>query len=245
VTVPDEQPAPGFAGAEIPTPPIPDDDGHVSPQLRRELLDLAGGRGSGARVLQALAAARLFVPVVAVLESESVNAVGVRQEKQSAMATVLVDSPEHGRALLAFSGVESLALWRQDARPVAMPAPLAARAAIGESADALLVDVAGPTPFALTGDELLLVAAVARPPEAPVSDPVLLRAVERVVNRVVPDGGTRVELDPGEPDQPLRLQIFGVGSTRGREMLLDRLSREQVINRLVPQGLRVSFHDTL
>ena len=49
--------------------------------------------------------------------------------------------------------------------PVA--APLAARAAVDEDADTLLVDVAGPAPFAVTGDELLLVAAVSRAPGDP------------------------------------------------------------------------------
>ncbi|MFL6181762.1 MAG: SseB family protein [Actinomycetes bacterium] len=239
----EEPPARAFHGATVPTPPIPDDDGGASPELRRELDQLARGRGSGPAVLTALSAARLFVPVVAVLETESIDADGLRHENQSSMATVLIDSPEHGRALLAFSCLESLSRWRPDARPVPTAAPLAARAAVGESADALVVDVAGPTPFALQGDELLLMAAVARPTDPAEPDPVIERAVARVLGALGYEGAAHEVRSMGA-DRPASLEIHGVGSEHARAAIVDRLSREQVVNRLLPQGLRVNFRDT-
>jgi hypothetical protein len=244
VTVPDPAPTPGFEGATIPAALIPDDDGQVSPALRHELDELASGRGSGQGVLRALSRARLFVPVVAVLDDESINTAGLRHEKQSSMATVLVDSPDHGRALLAFSSLESLTTWRQDARPVATAAPLAARAAIGEAVDALLVDVAGPTPFALDGNELLLMAAVARAADPTTPDPVVIRAVERILSSVAPERAAGLELHSTAPDQPAQLTILGVATGHDRDALVGHLSRDRVINRLLPQGLRVRFRDT-
>ena len=240
---PEGSPSSAFGGATVPTPPIPDDDGDMSPELRRELEDLAQGRGSGHGVLTALSAARLFVPVVAVLEAESVTAAGIRHEKQSSMATVLVESAEHGRALLAFSCLESLNRWRHDARPAPIAAPLAARAAVGESADALVVDVAGPTPFALEGEELLLMAAIARLTDTTETDPVLARALARVLDTVAPEGEVSQVHSMGD-DRPTDLEIQGVRGEQARAAIVDRLSRDRLINYLLPQGLRLTFRDT-
>ena len=243
VSHPKGSPFSAFSGATVPTPPIPDDDGDMSPELRRELEDLAQGRGSGHGVLNALSAARLFVPVVAVLEAESVKADGMRHEKQSSMATVLVESAEHGRALLAFSCLESLNRWRHDARPVSIATSLAARAAVGESADALVVDVAGPTPFALEGDELLLMAAIARPTDTTETDPVVARAISRVLGAFA-SAGELSEVQSMGDDRPTFVEIQGVRGEQTREAIVDRLSRDQVIKYLLPQGLRVTFRDT-
>jgi hypothetical protein len=57
-------------------------------------------------------------------------------------------------ALVAFTGLEALGAWRPDARPVPVAAPLAARSALEEGASALVVDVAGPTPYVVEGDLL-------------------------------------------------------------------------------------------
>ena len=70
------------------------------------------------------------------------------------MATALLTGQDGRMALLAFTGLESLNAWRPDARPVPVAAVLAARSALQEGAAALVVDVAGPTPYALEGDLL-------------------------------------------------------------------------------------------
>jgi hypothetical protein len=224
----------------VPTPPVADDDGSVSDELSRALVQLAAGEVGGEELLAALAAARLLVPVVAVLDEAEVGADGLRHEKQSSMATVLVESPTGGRALLAFSGIEPLTSWRAEARPVPLVAPLAARAAVGEGADTLLVDVAGPTPFAVTGDELLLVAAVSRAPGDPCEDPVLLGALRQLLRgepRVRsadllpgPPATLTIGLDGAEPDE--------TGQSWVRE-LVERIAADRVVTRLLPEGVRV------
>jgi hypothetical protein len=232
-----------FEGAAIPAPPIPDDDGQTSPRLRRELDRHATGDGSASDVLDALSSARLLVPVVALLEESSSGVGGLRHEKNSAMATVLVDSPEHGRALLAFSGIEPLKAWRADARPVAIMAPLAARAAVGEDAEVLVVDVAGPTPFALAGTELLLMASLAVAPAGMV-DPVLARAVSGVVESVHPAASTRFGVGAAAPAGPVEVWIEGVFDGAARGELLDRLSRDRVVASVARDGIHVTFRDT-
>ena len=57
-------------------------------------------------------------------------------------------------ALLAFTGLDTLAVWRTDARPVPLTTTLAAQSAIQEGAAALVIDVAGPTPYTVEGQVL-------------------------------------------------------------------------------------------
>jgi hypothetical protein len=95
--------------------------------------------------------ARLLVPVVAVLGEVEVDADGLAHDKTSDMATALLTGADGRLALLAFTGLETLAAWRADARPVPVAAGLAARSALQEGAAALVVDVAGPTPYVVEG----------------------------------------------------------------------------------------------
>jgi hypothetical protein len=239
-------PQPRFAGTPVPTPPIPDDDGAVSAELAARLDSFAAGAVSAEQVLATLTRSRLFVPVVAILDEAEVGADGLRQEKQSSMATVLVQRPEGGRALLAFSSIDALTRWRQEARPVPLVASLAARAAVDEGAETLLIDLAGPVPFALTGAELLLVAAVSRWPGEPCDDPVLLAALRR---RVLAEGRvSSAILGPGTesaaPSDGIRapavltLAIAGADRSWVRR-LVQQIASDQVVARLLPQGLRV------
>ncbi|MBF4163056.1 SseB family protein [Nocardioides acrostichi] len=125
---------------------FPGDLGAADPALERALADYhrAPGADAHARVVAALASARLLVPVVAVLGESEVDAAGLVSDKSSEMAAVLLTGRDGRRALLAFSGMTPLRAWRADARPVPVTARDAARSALQEGADALVVDVAGP-----------------------------------------------------------------------------------------------------
>ena len=126
-------PDPGFAG----------DAGADDPVLRAALTSYAADPGRHLEVFAALRGTRLLVPVVAVAGEDEVE-----------MATALLTGRDGRRALLAFTGLESLAAWRADARPVPVAASLAARSALQEGASALVVDVAGPTTYAVEGQLL-------------------------------------------------------------------------------------------
>jgi hypothetical protein len=148
-TGPRRIPDPGFAG----------DEGAGDPLLRAALAAYAGDPGRQIDVLLALPGARVLVPVVAVLGEVEVAESGLAQDKTSDMATALLTGRDGRQALLAFTGLDTLAAWREDARPVPVTAAVAARSAIQEGAAALVLDVAGPTPYAVEGEAL---AALAR-----------------------------------------------------------------------------------
>ena len=135
-----------------------DDDGAAPVRLLAALAGYASGQTSGQQVLDALGESRVLVPVVALLDEVEIGEDGLPRDKQSTMATVLIEQPGGERALLAFTSLPSLTEWRSDARPVPVMAAAAAQSALAEGASALLVDVAGPTPFVVTGPELVSLA---------------------------------------------------------------------------------------
>jgi hypothetical protein len=140
-------PDPGFAG----------DAGEADPALTAALTAYAASPedpGRGLDVLLALQSARLLVPVVAVLGEVEVDAEGLAHDKTSDMATALLTGQDGRQALLAFTALTTLAAWRDDARPVPVAATLAARSAVQEGASALVIDVAGPTPYTVEGEAL-------------------------------------------------------------------------------------------
>lgn len=236
----DRSPEPQFSGVPVPTPPIPDDDGSASETLVAQLTALTSGTGSGEAVLAALSQARLLVPVVAVLDEAAIDDTGRAHEKRSTMATVLVADERGGRALLAFSAADSMTRWRSDARPVPLAAPLAARAALDEAADTLLVDIAGPVPFGIAGQELLLLAAMARHPAGVAEDPVLIQALRgHLVGLRQITGAGLQPVDPGSSLAAiLTLAVPGDGETWVESLVAD-LAADRVLSQLLPGGLRV------
>jgi hypothetical protein len=145
---------PGFGG----------DDGtaaeDVTTALRVYEADPEGRHDDTLLVLQA---ARLLVPVVAVLgeavHEETPDGRSLVRDKTSDMATVLLQGRDGRTALLAFTGTESLRRWDPAARPVPVPVQRAAEAALQDGAAAIVVDVAGPVMFVMDGDALQELAA--------------------------------------------------------------------------------------
>ncbi|KRC58972.1 MULTISPECIES: SseB family protein [unclassified Nocardioides] len=140
-----------------------DDDGSADPALAAALIGYDDGTASYPEVLGVLAGARLLVPVVALLGEVEVGDDGLARDKSSDMAAVLLTGADGRLALLAFSAMSTLAGWDPQARPVPVRADLAAQTAVQEGADALVVDLAGPRRFVLSGDDLHRIAAGWRP----------------------------------------------------------------------------------
>ncbi|MDT9594669.1 SseB family protein [Nocardioides zeae] len=143
-----------FADRVIPDPGFSGDDGAASADVDAALRAYEAGQAGHHATLAVLAGSRLLVPVVAVLGEVEYDAAGLAHDKSSDMATVLVTGRDGRQALLAFTGTESLTRWRADARPVPVAASLAARSAVQEGAAALVVDIAGPVRFVVSGDDL-------------------------------------------------------------------------------------------
>lgn len=143
----------------IPDPGFPDDDGSADPVLAAVLVDHAHGAARTADVLVRLQQARLLVPVVAVLGEVEHDEHGLAREKTSDMAAVLVQRADGRRGLLAFTGTESMRTWDPEARPVPVPARLAATSALQDGAAALVVDIAGPATYVVEGEDLTALAS--------------------------------------------------------------------------------------
>ena len=125
----------------------PDDTGAADPALGAALAAYAVDPAREPEVLAALPEARLLVPVVAALGEAEEGPDGLVRDKSADMATVLVRGQDGRLALLAFTGLEAMRLWDPDARPVPVPAPTAALAAMQDGAEALLIDLAGPVRY--------------------------------------------------------------------------------------------------
>jgi len=145
-----------------------------------ELDAYVAGQGSEHAVLAALAGCRLLVPVVALLtEAEQRGPGGLRRDKSSEMALPTLIGADGRAALPAFTCVDSLARWRPDARPVPVSAAQVWQTGAQE-ASAVVVDVAGPVPFAVDGARLAALAE-GRPAPMPHEDPDVLVLVRGLV----------------------------------------------------------------
>ena len=157
-----------FHGPSLQEPAFPDDDGRAAPEVVAALAAYDADPGSGHHAaLAALQDSRLLVPVVAVLTEVEHGEDGLARDKSSEMAAVLITGRDGRRALLAFTSTETMRAWNPEARPVAVPAREAARSALHDQADALVVDVAGPALFAIEEEDLrdLAEGLVLRPVE--------------------------------------------------------------------------------
>jgi hypothetical protein len=155
------------ANKNIPDPGFPDDDGSADPRLSEALAAWSADRTAVPPVLEALRSARLLVPVVAILGEVEEDENGLRREKTSDMAVPTLKAGNR-TALPAFTSTESLARWDPEARPVAARLHQVLEAAAHEKADTIVLDLAGPVSYELTGSALLASPWWCAPISAPV-----------------------------------------------------------------------------
>ena len=144
-----------FPGHGLQQPAFPDDDGTADPAVTAALAAYDADPAAGhAAALAALQDSRLLVPVVAMLGEVEHDEQGLAHDKSSEMAAVLITGRDGRTALLAFTSTAAMAAWNPQARPVAVSARDAARSAVHDGADALVVDLAGPAMIAVDGQDL-------------------------------------------------------------------------------------------
>jgi len=167
----------------------------------------ASGRGGEHAVLAALDASRLLVPVVAVHAEEDTPAPGgLRRNKSSEMALPTVIGTDGRAALPAFTSAATLARWRAEARPVPVPAARVWRSGAAD-ASAVVIDIAGPVPFAVDGARLAALAQ-GRPPPWPHEDPDVAALAHAALAREPAVAAYR--LLPGEDGTDLTLCLVPV-----------------------------------
>jgi len=220
----------GISGGD---PAFRGDDGSAPSEVTAALAEFAAGRAGEQAVLAALAACRLLVPVVAVLAEEpnlaepvsttaqvaSAPAVGTppalraagRAEKASEMAMPTLIGLDGRRAVPAFTSLQSMSRWQSDARPVPVAALAVWQTACADSA-AVVIDVAGPVPFAVEGARLAALARGEQAPE-PYRDPDVHEIVAAVLAGQLDVAS--FDLQPGDGDQDLAivLTLTGEAST--------------------------------
>ncbi|MEV0966422.1 SseB family protein [Streptomyces sp. NPDC049910] len=222
----------------IPDPGYSDDDGTADPALAAALAAWAQDRSAERPVLEALRGARLLVPVVAVLGEVEEDGKGLRREKTSDMAVPTLTAGGR-RALPAFTSTASLALWDPQARPVAVPLHQALRAAAHEKADTVVLDLAGPVPYELTGAALLALAE-GRSSTDPLADPSVTGAVRAVV--AAEPAVLRAHLGPGDADGTLALVLDAGASPAGAAQRVARaLAVDETLRARLVRGLDIAL----
>jgi SseB protein N-terminal domain len=145
------------------------DRGAADPRVAAALAAYLAGEGSEQQALTALAEARLLVPVLATATETS--------DSEMAMPTLIGHDGRH--AILAFTGTDTLARWREEARPVPAESSRVWRAAVADGC-AVVIDVAGPVPIAVEGTRLAALAA-GQPVPAAYEDGDVLAEVEAAI----------------------------------------------------------------
>jgi type III secretion system (T3SS) SseB-like protein len=177
----------------------------------------AGGR-TERELLGVLAAARLLVPVVAVLtEADDSGA-----DKSSEMALPTLIGQDGRPAIIAFTGVDAVTRWRPDARPVPVEAARVWQAGVAE-ADAVVIDIAGPVPVIIEGARLAALAA-GQPVPFPYEDPDTVREVQAVVAAVPAIAGAR--LTPGRPEAGTHVTVELRVAPGADEAILRQVAQE-------------------
>ncbi|MCD2467898.1 MULTISPECIES: SseB family protein [unclassified Streptomyces] len=222
----------------IPDPGFSDDDGTADPRLAAALAAWAEDRTAHGPVLDALREARLLVPVVAVLGEVETDENGLRREKTSDMAVPTLTAGDR-RALPAFTSIASLALWDPEARPVAVPLHQALQAAAHEKADTLVLDLAGPVPYQLTGPALLALAE-GRASADPLDDPAVREAVRAAV--AAEPAVLRAHLGPGAADGTLALVLAEDGSpAEAAQRVARALAADETLRARLVRGLDLAL----
>ncbi|WP_432560456.1 SseB family protein [Granulicoccus sp. GXG6511] len=129
-----------------------DDDGRPAAQTRHALA-AAAKSPEAAVYLDAvveLCLSRLLVPLLASGDETMQH----DPERHAEMAAVLLEQGDGRRAMLAFTGVDSLTAWNPEARPVPATLDVVADTATQSSAGTVIVDLAGPDPIVIEGSVL-------------------------------------------------------------------------------------------
>ncbi|WP_330451831.1 MULTISPECIES: SseB family protein [unclassified Streptomyces] len=227
-----------MAQKNIPDPGYSDDDGTADPALASALTAWAEDRTAVAPVLEALKGARLLVPVVAVLGEVEVDEKGLRREKTSDMAVPTLQAGGR-RALPAFTSTASLARWDPQARPVAVPLHQALQAAAHEKADTVVLDLAGPVAFELTGAALRALAE-GRTSADPLDDPAVTAAVRAAV--AAEPAVLRAHLGPGSADGTLALVLAAdADPAEAARRVARALAADEVLRARLVRGLDLAL----
>jgi len=211
------------------------DDGSADPRVREKLDAYVRGRVGDRQVLEALRKSRLLVPVVARPVKTAQGPDGRPREKRSEVAMPVLIGKDGRRGVLAFTSVDTVRRWREDARPIPVTTQDACRAAFEDNADAVVIDVAGPVTYAIQGRFLSALAEHGMVP-APKDDPQVLALIYRITHTEF--GIERVRIHDSErADIGIRLELERRDDEAIRNVA-ERLASELAV--ILPGGVELS-----
>lgn len=178
-------------------------------------------------MVDALAGARVLVPVLAELEAADVvehDGHAHTVDKEASAGVVALRAPDGRTALPVFSSVGSMTRWRPDARPVPADAERAALSAVQEGWELVVVDPGGPAP-ALLPRPAVWALAQQRPWRPAVVEGVVDPDVAVVAERVRAVAGVAdARLEPGRRAEVAVVVLLPPG--------LDRAGLDDVLARV-------------
>lgn len=125
---------------DIPESVFSDDDGTADAHLAQVLIRHSHGHAPLSEVVDALAYARVLIPVLATGEQRFVGEHGLEQDAVASTGVVAVQMPDGRAALPVFTDVDAVKQWNDKARPIPAEGPRAALAAIAENWSSLVVN---------------------------------------------------------------------------------------------------------
>ena len=172
------------------------------------------------QLLQALNAGRVLVAIVATADERGDDG----SDKSSHMSVVSMVSADGRRGLLAFTGLDALQAWDPTARPVPVSGADAARAALDDGCEAMVIDVAGPRNQVVIEADLIALTGIDRPEY-------VRELAQKALDEQFGVGATWV----GAEDDRLQVASDRIGSSE----LTQALQRLPRVLALVPAGIEV------
>ena len=226
----------GDPAKEIPESIFADDDGSADARLAQALLRFSHAKTPLTDVVDALAYARVLIPVLASGDKRVMGEHGVEKDEVATTGVVAVQMPDGRAALPVFTDVDAMKAWNDAARPIPAEGPRAALAAIAEGWSSLVLNpgmetvlVPRPAVWALGQGETWRPAVV----DGTVSDEVR----DAVVSAVTVDDAVRtVEAAPGRGAEIAIVLSLSPGLTQPElDAVLERVQRELAHSDVVAQ----------
>jgi len=126
---------------DLPESILSDDDGAADARLAQALIRYSSGRASLDEVVDALAFARVLVPVIESGERRRAEKRGLDREALASTGVVSMRMADGRAALPIFTDTDAMSGWNAAARPVAAEGPRAAQAAVAESGSSLVLNL--------------------------------------------------------------------------------------------------------
>lgn len=128
-----------------PTSAFASDDGAADPALAAVLARLPAGEATLPDAVAALARTRVLIPVTAEAEACEIGPDGLEVDREASAGVVALRAPDGRTAMPVFTSVAAMAAWSREVRPVPARVPRAARSALEEGWELLVLDPGGST----------------------------------------------------------------------------------------------------